>query len=171
MRRFLALGSMLAIGAVMGTAGNTATPAPGQPPSSYRWEAQGRGHNNQGRGAEDAEEYHDRGKGHYNKEERSRARFSSHDQEIIRDYYLRNRSNLPPGLAKRGGHLPPGLERQLRENGTLPPGLQKRLEPFPGELARQLPPLPSGCSRFLLGDRALVLNRAHVILDIMIIAR
>lgn len=34
--------------------------------------------------------------------------------------------NLPPGLAKRGGNLPPGLQRQLDRRGHLPPGLEKR---------------------------------------------
>src|SRR5713226_7724108 len=36
---------------------------------------------------------------------------------------------LPPGLKrfeeKHGGHLPPGLEKQLAETGHLPPGLEK----------------------------------------------
>ncbi|HVA01944.1 MAG TPA: hypothetical protein VMV34_09835 [Terriglobia bacterium] len=172
MRKFLAVGSVLAVWLLMGVAGDAAAPAPSRPASHRHWEAQGRGHGNQGRGAENAEEHGNRGKGHYKgKEERSRARFSSHDRDIIHHYFLGNTSNLPPGLAKRGGNLPPGLERQLRENGTLPPGLQKRLQPFPYELARRLPPLPSGYSRFMLGDRALVLNRAHVIIDIMILAR
>ena len=171
MRRFFALGAVLAVGVLMGAAGNAAAPAIAQPAGRGYWEAQGRGHGNQGRGREKAEENQGRGNGHYNKDERSRARFSTQDREIIHHYFLENTSNLPPGLAKRGGNLPPGLERQLRENGTLPPGLQKRLQPFPSDLARRLPPLPEGCSRFMLGDRALVLNRAHVILDIMIVAR
>lgn len=34
---------------------------------------------------------------------------------------------LPPGLAKRGGNLPPGLQKHLMRHGQLPPGLQKRL--------------------------------------------
>jgi hypothetical protein len=171
MRKFLVGGSVLAVWLLMGVAGEVAAPAPGLPASHHSWEAQGRGHGNQGRGAENAEGHGDRGKGQYKgNEEWSRARFSSHDRQIILDYF-QDTSNLPPGLAKRGGNLPPGLERQLRENGTLPPGLQKRLQPFPMELSRRLPPLPSGCSRFMLGGRALVLNRAHVIIDIMFLAR
>lgn len=94
--------------------------------------------------------------------------FSPRDQRIIRDYYAGSTSNLPPGLAKRGGHLPPGLERQLQRNGTLPPGLQKRVEPFPAQLERQLPRLPSGYSRVYLEGRALILDRNNKILDLMV---
>lgn len=98
----------------------------------------------------------------------ARARsFSGHDQQIIRQYFQAQRANLPPGLAKRGGRLPPGLERHLQRNGTLPPGLQRRIEPFPAELTRQLPKLPSGLSRVLLAGRALILDRNNKILDLM----
>ncbi len=93
--------------------------------------------------------------------------FSARDQQLIRRYYQVNTANLPPGLAKRGGNLPPGLERQLERNGTLPPGLQKRVQPFPQELSGQLPPLPSGCSRVIIGVRALILDRNNRILDLM----
>jgi hypothetical protein len=97
--------------------------------------------------------------------------FSPRDQRIIRDYYAGSTSNLPPGLAKRGGHLPPGLERQLQRNGTLPPGLQKRVQPFPAELDSQLPRLPSGYSRVYLEGRALILDRNNKILDLMAVIR
>ena len=43
--------------------------------------------------------------------------------------FVRNPENLPPGLAKRRGNLPPGLERQQRERGHLPPGLENRTAP------------------------------------------
>jgi hypothetical protein len=78
---------------------------------------------------------------------------------------------LAPGLAKRGGHLPPGLERQLQRNGTLPPGLQKRVEPFPVELEQQLPRLPSGYSRVIVAGRALILDRNNKILDLLTLVR
>ena len=95
--------------------------------------------------------------------------FSERDQELILQYFQTNTANLPPGLARRGGHLPPGLERHLERNGTLPPGLQKRVEPFPTELSRQLPRLPAGYSRVILGDRALLLDPDDQILDLMFI--
>jgi len=97
--------------------------------------------------------------------------FSEHDQQLIRSYYGGGGQGLPPGLAKRGGNLPPGLEKHLQRNGTLPPGLQKRVQPFPVELTRQLPPLPSGYSRVILEGRALILNRNNTILDLMVVVR
>ena len=97
--------------------------------------------------------------------------FTESDQRLIRSYYSGGGRGLPPGLAKRGGHLPPGLERHLQRNGTLPPGLQKRVEPFPAELAQQLPSLPSGYSRVILAGRALILDRNNRILDLMAIVR
>ena len=54
-------------------------------------------------------------------------RFEARERDIITGYYANPSQGLPPGLAKRGGNLPPGLEKQLMRNGTLPPGLQKRL--------------------------------------------
>ena len=81
----------------------------------------------------------------------------SRDRERISDYYAKH-SGLPPGLAKRNGDLPPGLEKQLQRNGTLPPGLRKRLSPLPGALERQLDPIPTGFRRGIL-DRHVVLYR------------
>ncbi len=85
--------------------------------------------------------------------------FSSHDRDIIRDYYRGGSSNLPPGLAKRGGNLPPGLQKQLERNGTLPPGLQKRLTPFPVDLERRLPRLPDIYQRGSIGGSVVIIDR------------
>ncbi len=85
--------------------------------------------------------------------------FSTHDREVIHDYYQDQYSNLPPGLAKRGGNLPPGLQKHLERDGTLPPGLQKRIQPFPPELERRLPPLPEGYRRVTLGVDILIMDR------------
>ena len=73
-----------------------------------------------------------KGKGHQKASQSSPAelRFRSQDVRVIVDYF-HPASGLPPGLAKRDGDLPPGLEKQLRRNGKLPPGLQKKLAPFP----------------------------------------
>jgi hypothetical protein len=94
--------------------------------------------------------------------------FSERDRSIIRAYFNRGRRNLPPGLAKRNGNLPPGLEKQLRANGTLPPGLQKRAEPFPLELTRQLPHLPSGYSRLVVEGRAMTVDINSRIIDVFV---
>ena len=93
--------------------------------------------------------------------------FSSGDREIIIEFARENRSGLPPGLAKKD-RRPPGLERQLRRNGQLPPGLQKRLTTFPRSLEARLGTLPRGARRVFLGDRALILSAANLILDIFL---
>jgi hypothetical protein len=85
--------------------------------------------------------------------------FGGRDRDIIRDYYHSRASNLPPGLAKRHGNLPPGLQKHLERNGTLPPGLQKRFSPFPADLERRLPRLPSIYRRGTIGVDIVILDR------------
>ncbi len=99
--------------------------------------------------------------------------FGPQDTRIIYDYYHPGGgSGLPPGLAKRGGDLPPGLQKQLQRNGTLPPGLQKKLAPFPVELNGRLGPVPGGCRRVTLGTWALLVqDSTNVILDIIDLTR
>jgi hypothetical protein len=95
--------------------------------------------------------------------------FSERDQAVIRSYYRpHGEAGLPPGLAKRNGNLPPGLEKQLQANGTLPPGLQKRVEPFPPELDRQLPRLPRGYSRVMMDGRAMTIDMNNRIIDVFV---
>jgi hypothetical protein len=97
-------------------------------------------------------------------------KFRHEDVQEIQGYYHGQASGLPPGLAKRGGDLPPGLEKKLRRNGQLPPGLQKRIEPFPAGLERRLPPLRRGLSRGLVGGRALIYDpRTMIIADVMVV--
>jgi hypothetical protein len=170
MRYFVAACSGLALCLFMsrGIVSAGACPNPGFP--SWVMGNQGKGHGSQGRGGEHGNGHGEHGRGHY-KNERSRVAFSVHDREVIRNYFREYPSSLPPGLAKRGGDLPPGLEKHLRENGTLPPGLEKRLRPCPAGLVRRLPPLPEGYSRRMLGPRLLILDRANVIVDIMFLAR
>ena len=69
----------------------------------------------------------------------------------------KNNKGMPPGLARRNS-LPPGLAK-LQRNGTLPPGLSKKN--LPADLERQLPPVPEGYERQIVGDAAIVLiNKA-----------
>jgi len=92
--------------------------------------------------------------------------FLGNDRDLIRNHFGANRSNLPPGLARRGSNLPPGLEKQLHRNGQLPPGLDKRIDPFPIELERRLPPLKPGLIRGIIGGSAVIMNaKTRVILD------
>jgi hypothetical protein len=99
-------------------------------------------------------------------------RFSAEERRIIEDYYHKGKPSkkkgLPPGLAKRGGKLPPGLQKKLDRDGKLPPGLQKRLEPLPTDLGRRLPRLPEQWERVILDrDVILVDRRTNRILDII----
>jgi hypothetical protein len=87
-----------------------------------------------------------------------RAEIGQKDRDAIGRYFKDNTTGLPPGLAKRGDDLPPGLEKQLQKNGTLPPGLEKKLEPVPAPLERQLTRLPDGYSRRVLGQHLIVVN-------------
>ena len=83
--------------------------------------------------------------------------FTTQERTLITRWFTTNRSNLPPGLAKRET-LPPGLEKQLRERGTLPPGLQKKIQPLPVELERQLSPIPTGYRRVVIAGNVIVMN-------------
>jgi hypothetical protein len=94
--------------------------------------------------------------------------FSRRDREIITEYFRGGYSNLPPGLAKRNGDLPPGLQKHLAKNGTLPPGLQKRLTPFPQDLERRLPRLPDIYRRGSIGSSVVIIDRrTQRILDVI----
>ena len=97
--------------------------------------------------------------------------FGERDREVIHAYCSQPNAGLPPGLAKRGGKLPPGLEKHLRRNGQLPPGLQKKVERFPCELERRLPPLPLNYVRVFLGGRGLIVDAQFNILDVIEIFR
>jgi len=93
--------------------------------------------------------------------------FVAKERDMIRQHYVVHRASLPPGLAKQGGDLPPGLEKQLRRNGHLPPGLEKKLYPFPVVLEQRLPPLRPGLVRGIIGGSAVIIDkRTSVILDI-----
>lgn len=98
--------------------------------------------------------------------------FSAEERRIIEDYYHKGKKSkkkgLPPGLAKRGGDLPPGLQKKLDRGGQLPPGLQKRMEPLPTDLDRRLPRLPEYWERVVVErDIVLIDRRSNRILDII----
>jgi len=96
--------------------------------------------------------------------------FAGKDRDVIRQYFMDSRDNLPPGLAKRGGDLPPGLERQLQRKGQLPPGLDKRIAAFPADLERQLPPLKPGLVRGVLEGRAVIYSpKTAAIFDVFLV--
>lgn len=101
----------------------------------------------------------DDGRGHY-----ADIRFTEHDRRLIEDYYA-NRpryKKTPPGLAKRGGELPPGLARRER----LPPGLRGR--GLPERLETRLTPLPWPYARVVIGADVAIINRdTRVVVDVL----
>jgi len=95
--------------------------------------------------------------------------FTDSDRVILREYARGFRGGLPPGLAKRGGDLPPGLEKQLVRKGHLPPGLEKQIAPFPVEIERRLSPLEPGYRRGFVAGHAVIFNSTtRAILDVFV---
>lgn len=93
-------------------------------------------------------------------------RFNDRDRYLISDYYGQHgktkHKRPPPGLAKRGGNLPPGLARR----DQLPPGLQGR--GLPQELDSRLSHLPDGYVRLKIGTDIVLMNRdTRVVFDII----
>ncbi len=94
--------------------------------------------------------------------------FTAIERQLILDYYARAASGGPGrGHGRgRGGGLPPGIQRRLERGGTLPPGIARQV--LPPDLTRQLPLLPSGYARQIVGnDVLLVAIGTGLILDII----
>jgi Ni/Co efflux regulator RcnB len=127
-----------------------------------------KGHGRHARGEDEGDDDRDRDEHHHH--HHRRAMFLGHDRQAVEAYYFgKPYSGLPPGLARGGGNLPPGLEKHLERNGTLPPGLQKRLVPLPVVLERQLTVLPPdcGCQRGFVGSDLVIVNiSTGLILDV-----
>ena len=90
--------------------------------------------------------------------------FNDHDRQIIREYYQGHgkRKKTPPGLAKRGDNLPPGLAKR----DVLPPGLQGRA--LPDALETKLTPLAEPYVRVRMGADIVLLDRkTRVIFDVI----
>lgn len=96
--------------------------------------------------------------------------FTAQDREILREWARSLGTDLPPGLAQRGGELPPGLEKQLVRKGQLPPGLEKRIAPVPVQIERRLAPLRAGLTRGLIAGRVIIYSPAtRVIFDVFVL--
>jgi len=112
--------------------------------------------------------------GNYKRDKRKRHEsFNDNDRVLIHDYYARHPSNVPPGLAKKGG-VPPGLAKK----GGKPPGLERgevltaerrqHLLPLPPDLERLLPPPPHEVARMILDHHmVLVHKQTHKVLDVL----
>ena len=57
-------------------------------------------------------------------------------------------------LKKKG--LPPGIAKKLARGGTMPPGIAKQY--LPNDLDRQLPPVPQGYERSIVGNDVLLVE-------------
>jgi hypothetical protein len=85
--------------------------------------------------------------------------FSIGEQRVIREYY-----------APRYRSLPPGLQKKVARGKPLPPGWQKKLQPFPGEVERQLTPLPAGYGRGVIDGHAVIYGtRSHAVIDVAVL--
>lgn len=96
--------------------------------------------------------------------------FMEADRMVLREYARGFRGDLPPGLAKRGANLPPGLEKQLVRKGRLPPGLEKQIAPFPAEIERRLVPLEPGYRRGFIARHAVIYHAStRAIFDVFVL--
>ena len=85
--------------------------------------------------------------------------FSTQDVEVIREHYVPQYRDLPPGLRKK-----------LARTGTLPPGWQKKLAPFPVRLERPLGALPDDFRRGVIDGQIVIYNRhTQVIVDVAVL--
>jgi len=90
--------------------------------------------------------------------------FQDQDRFTVRDFYSRNPSSLPPGLAKRGGDLPPGLSR----GQVLMPEHQVYLQPLPKDLEKLLPPPPHEVIRRIIGHDIVSISKVNnKVLDVL----
>ena len=90
--------------------------------------------------------------------------FRDEDRMVVRDFYVRNPSMLPPGLAKRGGNLPPGLSR----GQVITLEIEVHLLPLPRELELKLPPPPHEVLRRIIGRDLVLIDKVNRrVLDVM----
>lgn len=164
-------GAVLALVVALGPLGaGYAISAQGQGNHGNGQGDQGQGNHGHGEHGREHEEADHAAEGYRAHGRQSGYYFGEREIGLIRSYYGERGSDLPPGLAKRHGNLPPGLEKHLERDGTLPPGLQKRFAPLPYSLRRELPPLPRGCDCRIgaLGRDVLIVNeKTNRILDIV----
>ena len=85
--------------------------------------------------------------------------FSTHEVNVIREYYGPKYRNLPPGL-----------EKKLVRTGQLPPGWQKKMQLFPVAVERQLVVLPPRYRRGVIDGHAVIYEpRTSVIVDLAVL--
>jgi hypothetical protein len=96
-------------------------------------------------------------------------RFRSRDNDSGYSFGERDREVLQGCLSSYDFEsLPPGIQKKLARGGSLPPGQAKRLRSLPDSCTARLPRLPRGVSRIIFGDRVILIDGGHRILDILI---
>jgi len=92
-------------------------------------------------------------------------RFSTHESQIIREYFDQNPATRDKG--KKGSKsLPPGIAKNLARGKPLPPGIAKQV--LPDALLARLPPAPRGFERIVLDGKVLLIEIAtQVIHDVL----
>lgn len=95
-------------------------------------------------------------------------KFSGGERDQIRAYYDANpaaRSQLPPGLAKKG-KIPPGWQKKIAVGQRIPDDIWAHRVPLPHEILKQLPPPPPGVIHVRIEDHVFkVIEKTHEVLD------
>jgi len=91
------------------------------------------------------------------------AAFDGRERAVIEGYYRAHSPRMPADSAKQAA-LPAG--QAVERNGRLPSGTQK--QPLPPALTRQLPPLPRGYERVLVGGDVVLLKvPTQIVIDVI----
>lgn len=108
-------------------------------------------------------------KGHENKAvhpQEQAAAFRAEDRDIVRTFYTKNPSALPPGLAKKGkvppGHAKKGAIVPMLDRGqVVTPEVEVQFQPLPAALEIQLPPPPHEVVRKIIGHDLVLINQVN----------
>jgi hypothetical protein len=93
--------------------------------------------------------------------------FTQDEITIIQGYYAhQGAADQGNGKKSKGKPLPPGIAKNLARGKPLPPGIAK--QQLPGDLVRQLPPVPQGYERVYVDGRVLLVDIAtQIISDVL----
>ena len=134
----------------------------------------GNGHSQAAQAA--AEEPKEAAKSSKSDEKVAKVTITSGERETIRNYVSSyngpgrghgKNKGLPPGLAKKGGNLPPGWEKKVNPGQVMPVDVYKECKPLPSELSIKLPSPPKGVVTVVLEGKAVrLLEATREILDV-----
>jgi hypothetical protein len=99
---------------------------------------------------------------------KGKPKFSGGERDQIVAYFNANpgaRSELPPGLAKKG-KIPPGWQKKIAPGQRIPADVWEFRVPLPHEILVKLPPPPPGVVHVRIENRVLrVVESTHEVLD------